>query len=344
MDTTRRQWIKVAGIAVGALAAPASAWADRLRILGDVEPNQPFALGQVSPDLQRFLAGIRVGDARLRSPMTVFWLHGTHDVSPLDVATLEEARARGDLVIAELAQATVPELVVENRGKPYVLLLAGEILLGGKQNRVLKEDILLPPSSGRRSIGVYCVEQGRWSGRAGTFDTRSSFAAPELRSRVMDKANQSAIWAEVDKYSRRVGASSTTQNYQEVYEKPDVKKHLATIEQNMDSRAAPGAIGGAVFIGSRLTGLDLFQDAGLFARQWPKLLRAHALEAYGRPAPGVDEKDLRRRMEALLLKGSKAEGVLRGNAGVGQIFETRLDGLRASALVFDGGVPHAAIL
>jgi hypothetical protein len=344
MGTTRRQWIKVAGIAVGALAAPVSAWADRLRILGEGEPSQPFAMGQVSPDLQRWLAGIRVGDARRHSAMTVFWLLGTHAGPPLDVGTLEEARTRGDLVIEELAQAAVPELVVENRSKSYVLLLAGEILLGGKQNRVLKEDILLPPSSGRRSIGVYCVEQGRWSGRAGTFDTRSSFAAPELRSRVMDKANQSAVWAEVDKYSRRVGASSATQNYQEVYEKPDVKKHLATIEQGIDSRTAPGATGAAVFIGSRLTGLDLFHDASLLAKQWRKLLRAHALDAYNHPASGADEKRLRSRVEDLLLNGSRAEGVLRGNAGVGQIFETRLDGLRASALVFDGRVPHAAIL
>ena len=122
----------------------------------------------------------------------------------------------------------MPELIVENRSKSHVLLLAGEILLGGKQNRVLSEDILLPPASGPRNIGVYCVEQGRWAGRA-HFDAKGSFAAPGLRSSVMEKAPQGRIWAEVERYARRAQAASPTQSYQEVYEKPEVREHLAGV-------------------------------------------------------------------------------------------------------------------
>ena len=65
----------------------------------------------------------------------------------LGIATLDEARARApSSSLTEREQTTVPELLVDNRGKVAVLLLAGEILVGGKQNRVLKEDLLLPPS------------------------------------------------------------------------------------------------------------------------------------------------------------------------------------------------------
>ncbi len=347
MRESRRGFLRLLGLgAAGAVLGPGMAWADRVRVLGGGgSADPPFALGRVSPDFQRFVAGVRVGPARGHGGMLVFWLHGSAGAPPLAVATLEEARTRGDLMITERDQATVPELIVENRGKTYILLLAGEILLGGKQNRVLSEDILLPPLSGARNIGVYCVEQGRWAGRGKDFDAKGSFAAPGLRSRVMEKADQGKVWAEVDKYARSAQAPSPTRSYQEVYEKDDVKKHLDDVERGIDHRADPGALGAAVFVGQTLAGLDLFLEAGLFAREWPKLLRAHALDAYRQSlrSEGLEPK-LRARVRSLLASATKVEGILRGNAGSGELFEFRVDGLRGSALTFEGRMVHAAIL
>jgi hypothetical protein len=290
------------------------------------------------------VAGVRVGEARAHGLITVFWLYGP-PAPGLAVATLEEARGHGTLVILEREQATVPELIVENRGKGYVLLLAGEILLGGKQNRVLTEDILLPPFSGPRNIGVYCVEQGRWAGGKKEFDAGGSFAAPGLRAKVLERADQGRIWAEVEKYARGAAAPSATRSYQAIYEKPEVKAHLERAERGLDARAAAGALGAAVFTGRALAGLDLFVEPGLFAREWPKLLRAQALDAYNRgEASAVDEAGARARVEELLRIAGKVEGTLRPSPGVGRLFEYRAGGQRGSALVYEGRVVHAAIL
>lgn len=346
MGTDRRDFLRVLGMGgvMAASALPAAAWADRLRILGGQGAEAPFAVGRVDPDFQRFVGAASVGETRGHGALQVFWLHGTPGAA-LAVATLEEARARGDLLITERDQASVPEVIVENRSKSHVLLLAGEILLGGKQNRVLGEDILLPPASGPRPIGVYCVEQGRWAGRATHFETKGSFAAPGLRSTLMAKPPQSRVWAEVDAYARRLQAPSPTRSYQEVYEKQDVKEHLADVEKGVDHRAAPGALGAAVFVGETLAGLDLFFDPGLFSREWPKLLRAQALDAYGRPPRAdADEGRRRARIEEVLAAAARVEGIVRENAGVGRVFEFRAKGMRGSGLVFDGRVVHAAIL
>jgi hypothetical protein len=252
MRATRRQFVRWLGVAGTAGLRPAAAWADRPRILGGGGGDQPgFGFGKVSPEFQRFVAGVRVGDVRTHGPLRFVWLHGAPGAA-LAVATLEEARGRGDLLITEREQATVPELVVENRGKAYVLLLAGEILLGGKQNRVLTEDLLLPPLSGPRSIGVYCVEQGRWAGRTQEFDARGSFAAPGLRSKVLEQAGQEHVWAEVDQYARRAAAPSATGSYQAIYDKPEVKAHMEEAERGLDARTASGALGAAVFVGRTL--------------------------------------------------------------------------------------------
>jgi ARG and Rhodanese-Phosphatase-superfamily-associated Protein domain len=348
MGTNRREFLRSLGLGLTAAAGTlaASAWAQPLRILGSGEarPEGMPVPGRVSPELQRFVGTVRIGAGKVHGPLQVFWLHGV-PAAGLMVATLEEARESGDLVITERAQATVPELVVENRGKGHVLLLAGEILLGGKQNRVLTEDLLLPPLSGPRPIGVYCVEQGRWVQQSTGFETRGSFAAPGLRAKVLEKEGQGRVWAEVDRYARSVAAPSPTGSYQAIYDKAEVKAHLSDAERALDHRAAPGALGAAVFVADTLAGVDLFGDPALFARQWPKLLRAQAVEAYRRPSdPPADAGKLRARVERLLQVAGTVEGTLRTNAGVGHLFECRLDAHRGAALVFDGRVMHVAIL
>jgi hypothetical protein len=286
---------------------------------------------------------VRVGEARRHGSLVVLWLHGTETVA-LPVATLDEAREHGTLVITERAQATVPELIVDNRGKVHVLLLAGEILVGGKQNRVLKEDVLLPPASGPRNLGVYCVEQGRWNAARGDFESKSTLAAPALRYRLMQKADQQQVWSEVSRSARAAQAPSATGSYQAIYDKPEVKEHLKDVERGFDSRPVAGAFGAAVFMGTRLAGLDLFQDPSLFRRQWPKLLRAYALEAYRQPPQPGNEVKLRESVKALLGGAGTAQGLLRGNAGVGQVFEFTIGPTHGAALVFEGQVIHTAML
>lgn len=100
-----------------------------------------------------------------------------------------------------------------------------------------------------------------------------------------------------------------------------------------------------MFAGGSFAGLDLFQDADLFAREWAKLLRAHALETYERPAlKDVDEPGLRMQVEALLRRAGSAPGTLRRRTGVGELFLFRLDRASGSALVAEGQVVHAAVL
>ena len=238
----------------------------------------------------------------------------------------------------------MPDLIVENRGKVHALLLAGEILVGGKQNRVLKEDVLLPPASGARNLGVYCVEQGRWNAGVKDFESKSTLAAPSLRQQLMQKADQAQVWAEVSKSARAAQAPSSTGSYQEIYEKPEVKEHLKDIERGISAAPPASALGAAVFAGASMAGLDLFQHGSLFGREWPKLLRAYAVEAYRQGPQPVEESKLGERVKDVLDGAARAEGMLRGNAGVGQLFEFAVGNRQGAALLFEGRVVHSAIL
>ncbi len=348
MDSMRRACLRLFGVAgAAAVSHPALAFADRIRILPDGGgATPPWLGGQPSPGLQRALAGLTLGAAATQGGLSVLWLHAKEPAGapPLEIATLDEARARGGLTILERGQASVPELIAENRGNAYVLLLAGEILIGGKQNRVLREDLLLPPWSGPRNIAVYCVEQGRWNDGRKDFESRGSVVQPSVRSQVLGRAEQSRIWSGVAEAARELRATSPTGSYQAVYDKPEVKAHLERATRTLDARIAPSAVGAAVFVGASLGGVDCFHAAALFAREWPKLLRAYALDAYGGAAGGWDEAAARARVDGLLRGAARVGGGRRENAGAGSLFEFALDGRRGAALLFEGQAIHVAIL
>ena len=276
----------------------------------------------------------------------MLWLAGGASKGPaaFEVLTLDEARARGALTVVERAQASVPDLIAENRGKAHVLLLAGEILIGGKQNRVLREDLLLPPLSGPRNVSVYCVEQGRWNEGRKDFESRSSVVQPSVRSEVLRKAEQGRIWSGVAAASRNLQAASPTGSYQAVYDAPEVKAHLERATHRLEAIPAPGVVGAAVFVGASLAGVDAFHAGGLFTREWPKLLRAYALDAYRTAPTGWDEAAARSRVDGLLRGAARVEGTLRASVGVGRLFEFALDKHRGAALLFEGRAVHVAIL
>ena len=332
MTTTRRSFLRVAGLAATAtLTMPRTG-----------------AAGPGSPALERFTATLQPKGIARHGGLTLVWLRGGEPGPLPPVVTLEEAQTSGALLITERGSATVPELVVDNRGKALVFLLAGEILVGGKQNRVLREDILLPPLSGPRSISVYCVEQGRWSGARKEFESKSYLAQPSLRRKLLDKDDQGRVWSEVDRSVRAQGLAAVqapTSSYTAMYEAPEVRRRLDEVERTVDDRAAKGALGAMVVIGDEIAALDAFHDASLFAREWRKLLRAHAAEAYGRVLKIAPEDEaLRKRARALLDAVGAVAGAARGNAGVGQLFEFRLTEFRGAALDYEGRVVHLGVM
>src|SRR6266849_5450815 len=108
---------------------------------------------------------VRVSDAGQSGALQVFGLRWDCP-SDLTYRTLDEALARSTLDVTEINQAgSVPLLQVTNKDDAPVFLMAGEHLVGAKQNRVLNASILVPARS-ELPIPVSCVEAGRWSYRS----------------------------------------------------------------------------------------------------------------------------------------------------------------------------------
>jgi hypothetical protein len=112
----------------------------------------------------------------------------------------------------EPSSAQVNELVLVNHSDRPLLLLAGEIVTGGKQDRVVAKGRIVPAHSLPIPLGVFCVEPHRWMGASLRFGaTAPAMAQPSVRVKAMAEQNQQEVWDEVAK-SRQALAGTLSQS------------------------------------------------------------------------------------------------------------------------------------
>lgn len=208
-----------------------------------------------------------------------------------DVDTLADALAAGTLTIAEVdASGSVPTLRVHNTGKRAVLLTAGEVVTGGKQDRILAEDLLVAPGP-PREVAVNCVEQGRWVASArGTTFGYGGRGEVELKKTVKLEKSQSATWAKVAEANEEKKSKLSAGVAGKL--EPATGTYMASLgTKEVGDLAAPyvAALGPAL-AGERVAGVvaayggkvgyaEVFGSPTLFARSRDGILRSLALDA-----------------------------------------------------------------
>ena len=104
----------------------------------------------------------RISDPNTYDNLSVYFIHGKSAPGPVPL-TLQEALAKGSVHVLETG--SVNALKIENTGSDEVFIQAGDIVKGGRQDRVLSMSFVLPPKSGEVPLAAFCVEHGRWSAR-----------------------------------------------------------------------------------------------------------------------------------------------------------------------------------
>jgi ARG and Rhodanese-Phosphatase-superfamily-associated Protein domain len=122
----------------------------------------------------------RISGPYVHENLAVYFVHGTSAGGAVPL-TLQEALAKGQVQVVETGR--VNELQIENTGAEQVFIQAGDIVKGGKQDRVLTVSLLLPSSSGLVPIASFCVEQGRWAARGKEDHAKFSSAKEAMPSR-----------------------------------------------------------------------------------------------------------------------------------------------------------------
>ncbi|HEX5890460.1 MAG TPA: DUF6569 family protein [Pyrinomonadaceae bacterium] len=224
--------------------------------------------------------------------LTIFLVHGKDLLPGRNFLTLQEALAQKKVRVYETKE--VNELAIQNFSNLDVYVQAGDIVRGGEQDRMISIDFIVPPRSGRMPIAAFCVESGRWNKRgeeqAGFFSSSENAAATkELKLAAKRAESQEAVWQNVtvaqDKLSKNVAevvaVSASPTSYELSVENAKVKETTAAYINALSGvlRNKPDVIGFAFAINGKVNSADVYASHALFAKLWPKLLKATATEA-----------------------------------------------------------------
>ena len=281
------------------------------------------------------------GNWRLLDPVTyenitVFPVVTSYGQDTAAFLTLDEGLSSGDVIVSEqgaagLARnrdgrpvavpqyntgASVNQLVLINRGKRPLLLLAGELVSGGKQDRIIGKDRIVPAGADPLPLDVFCVEHGRWSSGA-NFNAAKIIVHPSVREQAALKQSQTEVWDAVRSGTRAkaappasagrpadlaprisvetieatIASAAPTQSYSKIYEGSRVGGSVDSFVEEVQRRFARATsglkgekvVGVVIAYGGEVAWSDIFASGELFSHYWNKLLRSYAVEALARP-------------------------------------------------------------
>jgi hypothetical protein len=203
------------------------------------------------------------------------------ETSDEDYLVLDEAMQKGLVSIDE--QGPVNSLTLANRSELPVFIMSGEVVIGGKQDRIIGKNTIVTAAA-TETIPVFCVEHGRWGGSQSGFSTAGVLAHSSLR----EKANfddQSTVWREVAAKNEKRNTSNATDTYRHSAAQ-QTGTALAAWEAHFDAALArlpamakARLVGYAVAVNGEVVAVDMFENPRLFAKLDRKLRRSYYAEA-----------------------------------------------------------------
>jgi len=230
------------------------------------------------PEVERLLAGLTVDKPRMHENMVVFPIRYSGKQAAGDWATMDEAFAGGYLKIREKEQARVPEVLMENTGGKTVLLMSGEIIKGGRQTRVVKQDTIIE-SKQKVTVAVFCIEQSRWHGKR-EFKGSSNIVSFSMQNEIKRGAGQQQVWDNVQRTGAALEVSSPTSSLDEMLDSEEVQERYQKVHDELGKFSPPDTIGIAVADArtGRVMGLELFGRRDLFEELQEKLIEGYATD------------------------------------------------------------------
>jgi hypothetical protein len=296
------------GDGMAAAAGPAERSGENYRVLAPIESGNLLLFPVVRANSKSggatpFLTldeGIKSGQVEVTEAGKTQGLVRRRDSAPV----VDGNRFRGD---------QVNTLVLVNNSNQPLLLLAGEIVTGGKQDRVIAKDRIVPAGSDPVDLSVFCIEPGRWTessakfGATATMPAGSFMVQPAVRQKAMVAKDQQQVWnavggaishmAAAPSATVTVDASSlnrmemsnalTTTSYAKAMQDTSVSAKvdeaaapvMKSRDQVLASLRQEHAIGVVVAVRGEIVWADLFEDTELLSRYWTKLVRSYAAES-----------------------------------------------------------------
>lgn len=253
----------------------------------EIQPYQPPAPKQVDPfkdlleDNQSAGKAVEVGD------VAIVPILNPKAPADCDYLTLQEAMQAKQCTVRE--KEGVNGLAITSTAKQPLFLMVGDLVLGGKQDRIVAESMVIEPGAKDEVIPVFCVEHGRWTPEEGNAASEREEFYSRDKSEQVDVSvkrqaiggSQQAVWDAVGFSNARLGVEGDTETgaFRAAFDDPATMGKLDRMTEQAAKAKSNDAVGYSVLMNNEVVALDAFDSRGLCAKLADKLLRSYLLTA-----------------------------------------------------------------
>ncbi len=212
--------------------------------------------------------------------------------------SLSKALAQGLATVSERGSASTENvhwLRIKNNSDMSIFVASGQTFVGGRQDRMISRDTILPASTKDQYVQVMCIEELRWSEKEKKI-MYSHYANNKLRH-VLDKTkNQLLVWKEIYGQLENTNSTSTTFAYNalrqnKVYQLNENEYLTYFIDKLKNDSTALGMI---CVSGDKIIGTDIFIYRSMFRDEFESLLYGYVNEALLRGGdPSISDPEVK---------------------------------------------------
>lgn len=219
---------------------------------------------------------------------------GAHEDNTMfggNIISFSDAMRQHKIVVKEATAdggADVSMLMVKNRSKENVMLMSGEMVQGGKQDRAFGKTTIIPSGKRKNYIPVFCVEKGRWDDKAKSF-RHAGTADARVRKQIDVTQRQSKVWKQVDVELASKNKKNQTSAYLKAYNDtvPDDTSYLRYFINKMKSSDSSYA-GFIAITGDRIINAEIFAGTDLCLTAYIENIKSYVRTLT--PADGIPNK------------------------------------------------------
>ncbi|RXK59325.1 hypothetical protein ESA94_14390 [Lacibacter luteus] len=183
-------------------------------------------------------------------------------------------KERGDYMIDN-----INVLLIENKSGKDLIIKSGEIVMGGRQDRVFARDTVLAAGK-EHLVPVFCIEENRWSEREKKFIYRGTTGSG-LQAIIDTAHNQTKVWDEIRRLLKQNNQTASSSyaallNNKKIADTTNQYSRYFLQELRRKDSSIVGIIAST---GNKILGADVFISTSLFYQTLPGLLEKYSTEA-----------------------------------------------------------------
>ena len=256
--------------------------------------------------------------------------------SYIDMLTLKKGLELGLVEVKECETSQVNTVIVKNNAVAPLILIDGEEIIGGNQNRIINSTILLEANS-EMAVPVSCTEKGRWAYKSefkqseymANYNTRKAKRYAEKTS----QHTQDVIWSSINQLEVENSFASPTSAMEESYE--NLKSTHESIIHEFEVESEQNGV--LIILNGEIQGFEIFLNPEIYREFHKKILKSYIIDSKIEKhtfAVNVDEaKDI-------ISKTFTSSYEKRENLGLEEIFEFENDDGIGTVYAYQNKIIH----